>query len=287
MIFSYWYLKTFIILFENAKSDGCPGCQSFYLAECNTECNNLQFMYFFIWTARITVTVDGGTQRWLKYLEDQGIDLLNGEHEQYVPDLITGDMDSCPPPVIEKLGSIGSTVIKTPDQNHTDYTKALLQLAHYAKKRNINVIRFLLLFLWNWMLYMMKWTIFLAVRWNIRACRNVGQVWSYHRQHQYLVQKWQACGKYTGEVSIWYRLAITFSCCVCWSRLFSQVIQVASNSLTWMLKPGLHSIHIPESLIQQKSWCALLPFGCPVNCISTTGLKWNLSMFHISHFISK
>lgn len=29
--------------------------------------------------------------------------------------------------------------------------------------------------------------------------------------------------------------------------------------------------------MRQKSWCGLLPFGYPVNCISTTGLKWNLN----------
>lgn len=90
--------------------------------------------------ARITVTVDGGTQRWLEYLKDQGIDPLNSEHRRYVPDLITGDMDSCPPSMIEKLGNIGSTIVETPDQNYTDYTKALLQVAHYTRTRNINVI---------------------------------------------------------------------------------------------------------------------------------------------------
>jgi len=67
--------------------------------------------------------------------------------------------------------------------------------------------------------------------------------------------------------------------------LFLQVIQLASNSMTWILKPGMHSIHIPEILVQQKSWCGLLPFGCTVNCISTTGLKWNLSMFYISFIL--
>lgn len=90
--------------------------------------------------AQITVTVDGGTQRWLKYLEEHRIDLFNDEHKQYVPDLITGDMDSCPADTIEKLKNIGTTVVETPDQNHTDYTKALLQVALYANMRNINVI---------------------------------------------------------------------------------------------------------------------------------------------------
>lgn len=84
--------------------------------------------------------MDGGTLKWLKYLEEQGIKLLNGEHKQYVPDLITGDMDSCSSIVIEKLRSIGSTIIETPDQSYTDYTKALLQVAQYAKRKSIDVI---------------------------------------------------------------------------------------------------------------------------------------------------
>lgn len=91
--------------------------------------------------ARVTVTVDGGTHRWLKYLEGQGIDLLSSEHRQYVPDLITGDMDSCSLEMIDRLRAIGSTIVKTPDQSHTDYTKALQQLAQYTKNAgNINVI---------------------------------------------------------------------------------------------------------------------------------------------------
>lgn len=60
---------------------------------------------------------------------------------------------------------------------------------------------------------------------------------------------------------------------------FYQVIQLASNSLTWILKPGFHNIIIPKILVQTNSWCGLLPIGAPVNCIVTTGLKWNLSMY--------
>lgn len=66
--------------------------------------------------------------------------MLSEEHRQYIPDLITGDMDSSSPAVIEKLGNIGSTIVETPNQNHTDYTKALLQVAHYAKTKHKNVI---------------------------------------------------------------------------------------------------------------------------------------------------
>lgn len=118
-------------------------------------------------TAQITVTVDGGTHRWLKYLEEHGIDLLKDEHKQYVPDLVTGDMDSCSPDIIEKMRNIGSTIVKTPDQNDTDYTKALLQVVYYAKMRNINVILkiyscfFKIIIIY---IYMIKCTILLAVR---------------------------------------------------------------------------------------------------------------------------
>ncbi|XP_011700148.1 PREDICTED: thiamin pyrophosphokinase 1 [Wasmannia auropunctata] len=178
--------------------------------------------------ARITVTVDGGTQRWLRYLEEQRIDVLNGRNELYVPDLITGDMDSCSPLVIEKLRGIGSIVVETPDQNHTDYTKALLQVAHYARTRNINLGE-----------------IYVLAETSGRFDHIIGNVNTLYKSE-----------KLVGNI---------------------QVIQVASNSMTWMLKPGLHSIHIPEILVRQKSWCGLLPIGCPVNCISTTGLKWNLT----------
>ncbi|XP_071650716.1 thiamine pyrophosphokinase 1 [Temnothorax longispinosus] len=176
--------------------------------------------------ARVTVTVDGGTQRWLKYLEEQGIDVLNDE--RYVPNLITGDMDSCPLSLIQKLRSIGSTVIETPDQNHTDYTKALLQVAHYARTRNINLGE-----------------IYVLAETSGRFDHIIGNVNTLYKSE-----------KLVGNI---------------------RVLQVASNSLTWILKPGLHRIHIPQILVEQKSWCGLLPFGCSVNCISTTGLKWNLN----------
>lgn len=73
-------------------------------------------------------------------MEEIGIDVLNGEYKKYVPDLITGDMDSSVGTVVDKLKSFGSIVIETPDQDHTDFTKALVQVGQYAKLKNINVI---------------------------------------------------------------------------------------------------------------------------------------------------
>lgn len=92
------------------------------------------------YSAQVNVTVDGGTCKWLRYLEEQGIDLLNENHTEYVPNLITGDMDSCSPLILEKLRSMGAMIIKTPDQDHTDYTKALFELGKYVRKKNVKVL---------------------------------------------------------------------------------------------------------------------------------------------------
>ncbi|XP_076220934.1 thiamine pyrophosphokinase 1 isoform X2 [Nomia melanderi] len=181
-----------------------------------------------IWeNAQINVTVDGGTDRWLHYLEMQDIDLFDGKHFQYVPNLITGDMDSCSFEILEKLKSMGSTIIETPDQDHSDYTKALLQLKQYADKKNINLK-----------------AIYVFVESSGRFDHILGNINTLYKS-----------GKLIGEI---------------------QVIQVASNSLTWILEPGFHSISIPNALVQNSSWCGLIPIGTPVNQISTTGLKWNL-----------
>lgn len=177
--------------------------------------------------ARLTVTVDGGTQSWLRYLEDQGINPLNGGYEHYVPHLITGDMDSCPPSVINKLERKGSTVIITSDQDQTDYTKALLQVAHYTRTHNI---------------YLGE--IYVFGETSGRFDHIIGNINTLYKSD-----------KLVGDI---------------------RVIQVAKNSLTWILKPGLHTIYVPCHFVQRKFWCGLLPFGWPVNRITTTGLKWNL-----------
>ncbi|XP_076375449.1 thiamine pyrophosphokinase 1 isoform X2 [Megalopta genalis] len=181
-----------------------------------------------IWeNAQIKITVDGGTHRWLQYLEAQDIDLLDGKHSQYLPNLITGDMDSCSPEILEKLKSVGTRIIKTPDQNYTDYTKALLQMEQYASEKNINLE-----------------AIYVFVDSSGRLDHTFANI-----NTLFLCNKLIAGTK---------------------------IIHIANDSLTWILKPGFHSISIPEILVQTNSWCGLLPIGSPVKHISTTGLKWNL-----------
>lgn len=66
--------------------------------------------------------------------------MLSGQSDEFLPDLVTGDMDSILPTTLKKLKELGVNVIETPDQDATDYTKALMQLGVYAKSKQIHVI---------------------------------------------------------------------------------------------------------------------------------------------------
>lgn len=52
------------------------------------------------------------------------------------------------------------------------------------------------------------------------------------------------------------------------------VFILSANSLSWLLTPGDHEIHIPDSV--KKLWCALIPVLEPT-MVTTNGLKWNLT----------
>lgn len=56
------------------------------------------------------------------------------------------------------------------------------------------------------------------------------------------------------------------------------VYLLSGNSLTWLMKPGTHTIDIPLNLRKHEEWCALLPVGTSCQ-VTTTGLKWNLSKY--------
>lgn len=185
-------------------------------------------LMFQLWeNAQVTITVDGGTHRWLNYLDKEGIDIFSGNYNKYVPNLITGDMDSSSKCTINKLQDIGSKVIMTPDQMFTDYTKALMELKIHVKEENINLN-----------------AVFVIVENMGRFDHLLGNINTLYKS-----------GKIIPNV---------------------QIIQVASDSLTWLLKAGFHRIRIPNVLLQGNNWCGLLPIGAPAKHISTTGLKWNL-----------
>lgn len=185
-------------------------------------------LIYHLWEkAQITITVDGGTNRWITFLGHQAVKVLDGECKKYIPNVIIGDMDSVSSDILNKLKHAGSTVIKMAQQDSTDYTKALYQLGVYNKEKNLSLDG-----------------IYVFAETSGRFDHIIGNINTLCKSDK-LVED-------------------------------IQVIQVASNSLTWLLRPGTHKIMIPDILIQHNSWCGLLPIGSSVNCITTTGLKWNL-----------
>lgn len=60
---------------------------------------------------------------------DGAVNVLYNCHElnpaKYIPHLVTGDFDSAQPAILQHFKDKGSEVIKTPDQNFTDFTKCI------------------------------------------------------------------------------------------------------------------------------------------------------------------
>merc|ERR1712088_465998 len=79
---------------------------------------------FKMWNdATLRVTVDGGTTVWQNLLDNYGSEVAFP-----VPDLITGDFDSADLDHVEHFRALGARVVATPDQDHTDFTKALIEV---------------------------------------------------------------------------------------------------------------------------------------------------------------
>ncbi|XP_049271637.1 thiamin pyrophosphokinase 1 isoform X2 [Rhipicephalus sanguineus] len=71
-----------------------------------------------VWNkAPVKMCVDGGADRFRTAMATCT--------EELVPDYVTGDFDSASKETLEYYKSKGSNVIHTPDQDHTDFTKAL------------------------------------------------------------------------------------------------------------------------------------------------------------------
>ncbi|KAK9875020.1 hypothetical protein WA026_005830 [Henosepilachna vigintioctopunctata] len=86
--------------------------------------------------ARIRVLVDGGSASWISRSKTSS----ESDPRLLHPHLVTGDFDSILPDALEKFKqSDVIEVIHTPDQNETDFTKALLELDNYRKKKNIKI----------------------------------------------------------------------------------------------------------------------------------------------------
>lgn len=73
------------------------------------------------------MTVDGGTNKWHNFVKQHSF------YDLKCPDLITGDLDSANPAVVEQFVTMGSKIIHTPNQDETDFTKALKEVKKYSE----------------------------------------------------------------------------------------------------------------------------------------------------------
>lgn len=84
-----------------------------------------------IWEkASFCVTVDGGTDRWYEFVDTLPEGCLSNIH----PNVVSGDLDSVTSERLRKCEKNGIKIIKTEDQDKTDFTKALEIIA--SVKRN-------------------------------------------------------------------------------------------------------------------------------------------------------
>ncbi|XP_059609062.1 thiamin pyrophosphokinase 1 [Phlebotomus argentipes] len=86
-------------------------------------------------SAQIRHTVDGGTDRWMQFVKSQSTkrEILN-------PDIVTGDFDSVNPETLQHMESLNCDIVRTPDQDETDFTKALRQLVPRLMMREVSTV---------------------------------------------------------------------------------------------------------------------------------------------------
>lgn len=81
--------------------------------------------------ASLRVTVDGGTNQWYKWLQENRLQSVPK------PDLVTGDMDSIDVQILQNMKD--TTVILTEDQNETDFTKSLKEIKKMVDSNQVKV----------------------------------------------------------------------------------------------------------------------------------------------------
>ena len=106
------------IVWEPFKSIENPEERDVVLIKLNTPIGHHNDILKTLWQkARLKVVVDGASNELYK--------CSDLPREQFLPDIISGDFDSAEAKVLDYYKDKGVTIIPTPDQNETDFTKAL------------------------------------------------------------------------------------------------------------------------------------------------------------------
>lgn len=167
--------------------------------------------------------MDGGTDIWLNFKRTYCKKIPDVK----AVDLICGDFDSISPEAMSTVQSSNrTTVVHTPDQNETDFTKSLIELEKRTKDTQ-------------------------DVRTVVVVCETSGRL-----------------DQIMANINTLHK-AQKFSSA-------ERILLLCGNSLSFLLQPGHHTIHIPATLAEKQDWCALIPFR-EATLLRTMGLKWNIT----------
>nr|CAD7587865.1 unnamed protein product [Timema genevievae] len=189
--------------------------------------------------ATVRVTVDGGTNNWFHFLNQE--DAL-AKIYHHTPHIICGDMDSLEPKASQFF--VGASVVETPDQEETDFTKALRVLDAYLKDGHTKAR-----------------LPDASDEKEDKETQNVDGV----------VALCDTSGRFdqiVANINTLYKAEGILGSL--------PVYQLAQDSLTWVLTPGIHAISVPDILRRHQCWCSLVPFGSRAKYVTTKGLKWDL-----------
>lgn len=141
-------------------------------------------------------------------------------------DLICGDFDSISSEAMKLArSSRATTVVHTPDQDETDFSKSLIELEPKILAAGIR-------------------TVVVVSQTSGRIDHIMANINTLHRSERF--------------------------------SSADQIMLLSDNSLSFLLPPGKHTIHIPSPLVTKHDWCSLIPFR-DATILHTTGLKWNLT----------
>ncbi|XP_033163699.1 thiamin pyrophosphokinase 1 [Drosophila mauritiana] len=175
--------------------------------------------------AAVRCAVDGGSNHWRDFVVAQAMSKKANGSAPTTPleplDVITGDFDSITEETVDFFKT--TPKVHTPDQDATDFTKAM------------------------------------AVLQPVMAQRKIQDVVVFHDTSGRLDQV-------MANLNTLYKS----------QKDNCNVFLLSGDSVTWLLRPGKHTIKVPVDLVTSQRWCSLMPVGSSAHNVTTTGLKWNL-----------
>nr|NP_001262483.1 uncharacterized protein Dmel_CG14721, isoform B [Drosophila melanogaster]AGB95865.1 uncharacterized protein Dmel_CG14721, isoform B [Drosophila melanogaster] len=175
--------------------------------------------------AAVRCAVDGGSNHWRDFVVAQAMSKKANGSAPTTPleplDVITGDFDSITEETVDFFKT--TPKVHTPDQDATDFTKAMAVLQPVMTQRKIQDV-----------------VVFHDTSGRLdQVMANLNTLYKSQKDN-------------------------------------CNVFLLSGDSVTWLLRPGKHTIQVPVDLVTSQRWCSLMPVGSSAHNVTTTGLKWNL-----------